>query len=113
MIKHLPRGDDTLVPCATTDPEIFHGDEAPEVAKELCADCPFAPACRADARASRVWGTWGGETTAERTAAGFPPSTWRARSPRTGKETTTPGALQRQKPSPRGQSASSSKPSQP
>ncbi|MCX4783946.1 MULTISPECIES: WhiB family transcriptional regulator [unclassified Streptomyces] len=109
MIKHLPHRTDTLVPCATTDPEIFHGDAAPETAKKLCADCPLAPTCRAAARASRAWGTWGGETSAERAAAGFPPSAWRARSSRTGKGTTA-GTPQRQKSSPQGRSASSSKP---
>ncbi|MFE3169262.1 WhiB family transcriptional regulator [Streptomyces sp. NPDC059224] len=42
------------------------------LARKLCEDCALAQSCRSRARAHREWGTWGGETTAER-AAGFTP----------------------------------------
>ncbi|MGW6739265.1 WhiB family transcriptional regulator [Streptomyces sp. NPDC055025] len=64
----FPHQDDTVLNCTTTDPEVFHDDAQADLAKKLCEDCPLAQACRSRARAHREWGTWGGETTAERAA---------------------------------------------
>ncbi|MFF4933219.1 WhiB family transcriptional regulator [Streptomyces griseofuscus] len=75
----LPHQDDTVLNCTTTDPEAFHDDAHAALAKKLCEDCPLAKACRSRARTLREWGTWGGETTAERAAAGFAPPGWRGR----------------------------------
>lgn len=43
------------------------------VARELCAECPAADACRAYARLHREHGFWGGETEEERVLAGYSP----------------------------------------
>ncbi|MFF8992533.1 WhiB family transcriptional regulator [Streptomyces sp. NPDC014983] len=75
----LPRQDDTILTYATTDPEVFHDDAHAAFAKRLCADCRLTQSCRTRAREHREWGTWGGETTAERAAAGFAPVGWRGR----------------------------------
>ncbi|WP_217231355.1 WhiB family transcriptional regulator [Streptomyces anulatus] len=79
MTTALPHQDDAVLACATTDPEVFHDDAHASLAKELCENCPLAETCRTQARAHREWGTWGGETTAERAAAGFAPPGWRGR----------------------------------
>lgn len=42
-------------------------------ALRMCAACPVVRPCRAEARATRAFGTWGGETEGMRTAAGFAP----------------------------------------
>ncbi|WP_199550273.1 WhiB family transcriptional regulator [Streptomyces sp. N35] len=78
-VDHNPlnqRAATGLVPsCATTDPEVFHSTAPTAItfAKTLCAHCPLQQACRTWARQHREWGLWGGETSSERAAAGFPP----------------------------------------
>jgi WhiB family transcriptional regulator, redox-sensing transcriptional regulator len=42
-------------------------------ARSLCATCPVLTPCRAWARANREYGFWGGESEAQRTAAGYRP----------------------------------------
>src|SRR5450631_4063033 len=42
-------------------------------ARSLCATCPVLIPCRTLARANREYGFWGGESEAERTAAGYRP----------------------------------------
>jgi WhiB family redox-sensing transcriptional regulator len=42
-------------------------------ARSLCATCPVLIQCRTWARANREYGFWGGESEAERTAAGYRP----------------------------------------
>lgn len=79
MITQLPHQDDVFLPCTTTDPEVFHDDAHASVARSLCAECPLAVRCRNQARTHREWGTWGGETSTERAAAGFPPHGWEGR----------------------------------
>ncbi|MEU6331486.1 WhiB family transcriptional regulator [Streptomyces sp. NPDC047049] len=64
------------VPCRTTDPEVFHRKEHEAVAKSLCHSCELLAACRSYARDKREWGTWGAETSAERSEAGFSPAYW-------------------------------------
>ncbi|MER0477314.1 WhiB family transcriptional regulator [Streptomyces sp. Edi2] len=70
---------EAATPCADADPEIFHDDAQAAAARKLCAGCPLAAHCRTQARDNREWGTWGGETSAERAAAGHPPAGWRGR----------------------------------
>ncbi|MCX4826685.1 WhiB family transcriptional regulator [Streptomyces sp. NBC_01142] len=70
---------EAATPCAGADPEIFHDDVKASEARRLCAGCPLAAHCRTQARDNREWGTWGGETSAERAAAGHPPAGWRGR----------------------------------
>lgn len=43
-------------------------------AKQLCATCPARLPCRDLGRAGREHGIWGGETEAERAAAGYLPN---------------------------------------
>ncbi|MFJ2218274.1 WhiB family transcriptional regulator [Streptomyces sp. NPDC101062] len=87
---------ETTAPCASTDPEVFHNDAQATAAKKLCAECPLATECRTNARANREWGTWGGETSAERAAAGHPPAGWRGRGHKTRlKPCGTPAAYRR------------------
>jgi hypothetical protein len=69
----------TSLPCSSADPEIFHNDAKASEARKLCAGCPLAFHCREQARDNGEWGTWGGETSAERAAAGYPPAGWRGR----------------------------------
>lgn len=70
-------------PCAGAEPEIFHDDAHAATARKLCTGCPLAALCRTQARDNREWGTWGGETSAERAAAGYPPAGWRGRGHKT------------------------------
>ncbi|MFG2211034.1 WhiB family transcriptional regulator [Streptomyces sp. NPDC048638] len=70
---------ETATPCTGADPEIFHDDTQAAAARKVCAGCPLADYCRTQARDNREWGTWGGETSAERAAAGHPPAGWRGR----------------------------------
>ncbi|WP_327359623.1 WhiB family transcriptional regulator [Streptomyces sp. NBC_01304] len=79
MITQLTRPNVEFTACADADPEIFHDDVLAPTAKQLCAGCPLAEACRTQARNSGEWGTWGGETSAERAAAGYPPVGWTGR----------------------------------
>ncbi|MFF9786276.1 WhiB family transcriptional regulator [Streptomyces nigrescens] len=79
MNKTLPRQEETFMPCATTDPEVFHDKNYNDIAKGLCAACFLEETCRSWGRANGEWGTWGGETSEERAAAGFPPDGWRDR----------------------------------
>lgn len=55
---------DTVLPCHTSDPELFFG-ETPhdvEVAKAMCLGCPVRQQCLAGARdRAEPWGVWGGE----------------------------------------------------
>lgn len=44
-------------------------------ARSICATCPATEPCRDYARESRELGFWGGESEAERAAAGFAPTT--------------------------------------
>ncbi|MEW1760516.1 WhiB family transcriptional regulator [Streptomyces cyaneofuscatus] len=74
---------EAATPCTGADPEIFHDDAQAAAARTLCAGCPFADHCRTQARENREWGTWGGETSAERAAAGHPPAGWRGRGHKT------------------------------
>ena len=62
------------VPCATR-PDLFHSDDPADVARavDLCLDCPLMLACRDWARAQGEYGVAGGETEAERAAAGRKP----------------------------------------
>ncbi|MFF4205695.1 WhiB family transcriptional regulator [Streptomyces sp. NPDC001668] len=62
-----------VMPCQTTDPEVFQDREHQRLAKSLCAGCDLKRACRRYARTHREWGTWGGETNEERAAAGYLP----------------------------------------
>lgn len=41
-------------------------------ARNLCRTCPILTACRTWARQRREYGFWGGESEAERAAAGYP-----------------------------------------
>ncbi|MEO3976924.1 WhiB family transcriptional regulator [Streptomyces sp. CAU 1734] len=68
----------TELPCSAA-PETFHDDSAVSTARKLCARCPLAVQCRTQARVNREWGTWGGETSAERAAAGYLPAGWQGR----------------------------------
>lgn len=43
-------------------------------ARALCGACPILSVCRAWAREHREYGFWGGESEAERAAAGYPVS---------------------------------------
>ena len=43
------------------------------IARALCAQCAHTTLCREFARQNGEYGFWGGESEAERTAAGFPP----------------------------------------
>ncbi|MFE1189968.1 WhiB family transcriptional regulator [[Kitasatospora] papulosa] len=96
MNSALPHQDDTVLSCATTDPEVFHDDAHAALAKKLCGNCPLADSCRSQARDHREWGTWGGETTAERAAAGFAPPGWQGRGhPRQHRPCGTPAAYRR------------------
>ncbi|MET9779383.1 WhiB family transcriptional regulator [Streptomyces sp. NPDC006367] len=70
---------DAPAPCVGADPEIFHDDARAPTARAVCAGCPLAALCRTQARENREWGTWGGETSAERAAAGHPPAGWQDR----------------------------------
>ena len=84
------------LPCASADPEVFHNDAEAATARKLCAGCPLAAHCRTQARDNREWGTWGGETSAERAAAGYPPAGWRGRGHKTQlKPCGTPAAYRR------------------
>ncbi|WP_070018795.1 WhiB family transcriptional regulator [Streptomyces nanshensis] len=66
-----------VLPCMTTDPEVFHDDATVGLAKSLCLSCSLWDLCRSQARERREWGTWGAETAAERAAAGYAPRGWR------------------------------------
>ena len=44
-------------------------------ARAICEKCSVIVECREYARSNRELGFWGGESEAERAAAGFPPST--------------------------------------
>lgn len=68
-----------FTPCATTDPEVFHSTEHAPLAKRLCRWCDLESICKTQARTDREWGTWGGETSAERADAGYAPFGWRGR----------------------------------
>ncbi|MEV6680652.1 WhiB family transcriptional regulator [Streptomyces erythrochromogenes] len=76
MNLELPHRDDLIIPCAKTDPEVFHLTKWSDRAKRICASCPISTACKTSARQNRLWGTWGGETNDERVAAGFIPTGW-------------------------------------
>lgn len=56
--------DERQLPCRVNDPELFFA-ETPhdvELAKALCADCPFRAECLEGALDRREpWGVWGGE----------------------------------------------------
>ncbi|TLQ39387.1 WhiB family transcriptional regulator [Streptomyces marianii] len=69
----------TPLPCSGADPDIFHNEARTARARKLCAACPLTNPCREQARIDREWGTWGGETSSERAAAGYPPAGWRGR----------------------------------
>ncbi|MFJ4679135.1 WhiB family transcriptional regulator [Kitasatospora sp. NPDC088783] len=64
-----------MLPCAETDPEMFHSTDAKDeaFAKGVCSTCFLQVSCRQRAREERRWGTWGGETEAERAEAGYAP----------------------------------------
>lgn len=70
--------------CRGADPKQFHapfGEDAADrlvrednVKRIYCADCEVATQCRDWAREHREYGVWGGESEAERAAAGFAPA---------------------------------------
>lgn len=70
--------------CRGADPKQFHapfGEDAADrlvreenVKKIYCAHCEVATQCRDWARGHREYGVWGGESEAERAAAGFAPA---------------------------------------
>ena len=56
--------DDTVLPCWTTDPDLWFAESPADVeaAKALCAPCPLREACLAGALERREpWGVWGGQ----------------------------------------------------
>jgi hypothetical protein len=70
-------------PCEL-DPDLFHTPNGERIdsyeyavriatAREYCVECPIMLACRDKGRELHERGIWGGETDAERTAAGYPP----------------------------------------
>ncbi len=70
--------------CRGQDPKQFHapfGEDAAErlvrendVKARYCAHCDVSMLCREWAREHREYGVWGGESEAERAAAGFAPA---------------------------------------
>ena len=70
--------------CRGADPKQFHapfGEDAADrlvredIVKQLyCAHCEVVTQCRTWAREHREYGVWGGESEAERAAAGFAPA---------------------------------------
>jgi hypothetical protein len=70
--------------CRGEDPKQFHapfGEDANDrlvrendVKTRLCAHCEVMTLCRDWAREHREYGVWGGESEAERAAAGFAPA---------------------------------------
>jgi WhiB family redox-sensing transcriptional regulator len=56
--------DDTVLPCWTTDPDLWFAESPADVeaAKALCGPCPLREACLAGALERREpWGVWGGQ----------------------------------------------------
>ena len=56
--------DDAVLPCWTTDPDLWFAESPADVeaAKALCAPCPLREACLAGALERREpWGVWGGQ----------------------------------------------------
>jgi WhiB family redox-sensing transcriptional regulator len=70
--------------CRGEDPKQFHapfGEDAADrfareehVKQRYCAHCEVVTACRDWAREHREYGVWGGESEAERAAAGYAPA---------------------------------------
>lgn len=75
----LPAAGSPPVPCAAA-PEVFFSNEPCDVAAALalCAACPVERrvACADWAREHREWGTWGGQTEAQRAACDRRPRGW-------------------------------------
>ena len=58
------RTDDVVLPCWTTDPDLWFAESPADVeaAKALCGPCPLREACLAGALERREpWGVWGGQ----------------------------------------------------
>ena len=56
--------DGTVLPCWTTDPDLWFAESPADVeaAKALCVPCPLREACLAGALERREpWGVWGGQ----------------------------------------------------
>ncbi len=56
--------DDAVLPCRTTDPDLWFAESPADVeaAKALCVPCPLREACLAGALERREpWGVWGGQ----------------------------------------------------
>ena len=56
--------DDVVLPCWTTDPDLWFAESPADVeaAKALCVPCPLREACLAGALERREpWGVWGGQ----------------------------------------------------
>jgi WhiB family transcriptional regulator, redox-sensing transcriptional regulator len=70
--------------CRGEDPKLFHapfGEDAADrlvrendVKSRFCAHCEVVAPCRGWAREHREFGVWGGESEAERAAAGYAPA---------------------------------------
>jgi len=63
-ISTSPRRSDTVLPCWTTDPDLWFAEspQSVEDAKALCVPCPLREACLAGALDRREpWGVWGGQ----------------------------------------------------
>ena len=64
MTADLTDPADVVLPCWTTDPDLWFADSPAdvEVAKALCVPCPLREACLAGALERREpWGVWGGQ----------------------------------------------------
>ena len=60
----LGADDDAVLPCWTTDPDLWFAESPSDVedAKALCGPCPLRDACLAGALERREpWGVWGGQ----------------------------------------------------
>ncbi len=64
MTADLADTADTVLPCWTTDPDLWFAESPADVeaAKALCVPCPLREACLAGALERREpWGVWGGQ----------------------------------------------------
>jgi WhiB family redox-sensing transcriptional regulator len=64
MTADLTDTADTVLPCWTTDPDLWFAESPADVeaAKALCVPCPLREACLAGALERREpWGVWGGQ----------------------------------------------------